>query len=156
MVCHTPWMHSPRPFGSRVVFCPSCSVGNGQDQEISLKNPKPARLAQWLARGVKNLLGFARQSSIPSGCIVSTDDTGHRAGRIPSALPTQGGFRKEICGALLCQAGLRGHLTYHPCLHEKPSPGCLLSLLLQEMACSYTVFGVLERDLLASSGPQRV
>ena len=28
---------------------------------------QPASLSQWLARGVKNLLGFARQSSIPSG-----------------------------------------------------------------------------------------
>src|SRR3954471_9359447 len=63
---------------------------------------------------------------------------------------------KEICGALLCQAGLRGHLTYHCACTKIRVRGCFLSDSTGSSLLSYTAFGVLERDLLAPSGPKRV
>ena len=55
-------------------------------------------------------------------------DTGHRAWLPnPRLFPTQGGFRKRDLRCSLCQAGLRGHLTYPRACTKIRVRGCFLS-----------------------------
>src|ERR1700733_16313931 len=75
-------------------------------------------------------------------------DTGHRAWLPnPRLFPTQGGFRKRDLRCSLCQAGLRGHLTYPRACTKIRVRGCFLSYSAGGGLLPCRVWGSCEKSL---------
>ena len=84
----------------------------------------------------------------------STLATEHGCLTLGSFLPKAvSGKRSAVLS--LCQAGLRGHLTYQRACTKIRVRGCFLSYSTGGGLLP-AAFGVLERKLLAPSGPKRV